>query len=112
MRDLSERCKTGTPDPRDQPEDWQSVVRTQSLEGNGWGHAARLQVEWLRRTLGPEDSRALRTLEWVGVAAADLGSPLESILRYKCLVLVAVTLKRRSMRSAPPRSWQPFSTPL
>ena len=79
---------------------------------NGWRHAARLQVEWLRRTLGPEDSRALLTLEWVGVAAHDLGSPLESILRYKCLVLVAVTLKRRSMRSAPPRSCLGLSAAL
>jgi hypothetical protein len=58
------------------------------------------QVAWLRQKLGPEDSNMVAALKWIGVLTNDVDTPLEAALRFKCLILVAVTLKRRSLRSA------------
>jgi hypothetical protein len=56
------------------------------------------QVAWLRRKLGPEEGGLVAALKWVGVLTKDAATPLEAALRFKCLILVAVTLKRRSLR--------------
>ena len=55
------------------------------------------QVTWLREKLGSDGSLAMKTLEWAGVASKHPAS-LEILLRFKCLILVAVALKRRSVR--------------
>jgi hypothetical protein len=56
------------------------------------------QVAWLRQKLGPEEGGLVAALKWLGVLTDDPSTPLETALRYKCLILVAVTLKRRSLR--------------
>ena len=52
---------------------------------------------WLRQKLGSETSLAMKTLQWAGVASKGSTS-LEVLLRFKCLILVSVALKRRSIR--------------
>ena len=59
-----------------------------------------VQVVWLREKLGFDGSLAMKTLEWAGVASRQQYS-LEALLRFKCLILVAVSLKRRSVRWVP-----------
>ncbi|KAK9824077.1 hypothetical protein WJX72_007565 [[Myrmecia] bisecta] len=57
------------------------------------------QVGWLRDFLGGPDSWLVQLLIWVGLRPIGRDAlNLEATLRTKCLLLVAVTLKRRTQR--------------
>lgn len=58
-----------------------------------------MQVEWLRQLLGSEDCLVYKAVVWTGIQDVPRGArPLEAVLRSKCIVLLAVTMKRRAVR--------------
>lgn len=60
-----------------------------------------VQVDWLRHLLGSHDFIAFKAVTWAGVKdVPQRAGPLEAVLRSKCIVLLAVTMKRRSVRYA------------
>lgn len=48
--------------------------------------------------LGPPAGLPRRAARYAGLLPAGAATSLEALLRLKCLVLIAVTLKRRSLR--------------
>ena len=59
------------------------------------------QVGWLKQFLGDPDSTANKLVAWAGVEGVpSRAGPLEAVLRAKCILLLAVTLKRRAVRWA------------
>lgn len=58
------------------------------------------QVGWLRGFLGPPGDAARQALRYAGVLDPTAAGT-EWALRSRCLLLIAVCLKRRSMRRAP-----------
>ena len=62
-------------------------------------YALGVQVDWLRGFLGGHDSILAKAVLWAGIQpVASRASPLEAALRSKCILLLAVTLKRRAVR--------------
>lgn len=58
-----------------------------------------IQVDWLRGFLGPEGSTLTKAVLWAGIQPVpSRAGPLEAALRSKCVLLLAVTLKRRAVR--------------
>ena len=58
-----------------------------------------VQVDWLRGLLGPEGSALAKAVRWAGIQPVpSRAGPLEAALRSKCVLLLAVTLKRRAVR--------------
>ena len=57
------------------------------------------QVGWLRSLMGPPEGSVRHYLEYAGILD-PVGSTTELALRHKCLLLVAVCLKQRSLRRA------------
>ena len=50
--------------------------------------------------LGSRDSLQMRLTTYLGLLPAGITLSMEALLRFKALVLIAVTVKRRSLRSA------------
>ena len=48
--------------------------------------------------LGSKESLPLRIVTYLGLLPAGVGISMEALLRFKALVLIAVTVKRRSLR--------------
>ena len=48
--------------------------------------------------LGSRDSLPMRIITYLGLLPAGAGLAMEALLRFKALVLIAVTVKRRSLR--------------
>lgn len=59
-----------------------------------------MQVSWVSSYLGSSTSLQMRIITYLGLLPAGVGLPMEALLRFKALVLIAVTVKRRSLRSA------------
>lgn len=58
-----------------------------------------MQVQWLQRFLGSPDSILHKAVLWAGIQdVPNRAGPLEAVLRSKCILLLAVTLKRRAVR--------------
>ena len=58
-----------------------------------------VQVDWLRGFLGAEGSTLTKAVLWAGIQPVpSRAGPLEAALRSKCILLLAVTLKRRAVR--------------
>ena len=56
-------------------------------------------MDWLRGFLGAEGTTLARAVLWAGVRRIpSRAGPLEAALRSKCILLLAVTLKRRAVR--------------
>ena len=62
-------------------------------------HHACVQVPWVSSYLGPSDSLQARIIKYLGLLPAGVPLSMEALLRFKALVLIAVTVKRRSLRS-------------
>lgn len=83
-----------------------------------YAHLAYLgvQVDWLRGFLGGEGSTLAKAILWAGIQPVpSRAGPLEAVLRSKCILLLAVTLKRRAVRLplvAPSPSFPSSPTPL
>ena len=61
-----------------------------------------MQVEWVCEFLGPADALATRIVLYTGLFPCGLGASLEALLQAKCCVLIAITIKRRSLRQVSP----------
>ena len=48
--------------------------------------------------LGSKESLPMRIVTYLGLLPAGVGIAMEALLRFKALVLIAVTVKRRSLR--------------
>ena len=48
--------------------------------------------------LGSSDSLQMRIVKYLGLLPAGVSLSMEALLRFKALVLIAVTVKRRSLR--------------
>ncbi len=60
-----------------------------------------LQVDWLQQFLGSPDSILSKAVLWAGIQAVpSRAAPMEAVLRSKCILLLAVTWKRRAVRLA------------
>ena len=60
-----------------------------------------VQVDWLKGFLGGNDSILVKAMLWGGIQdVPSRAGPLEAALRSKCILLLAVTLKRRAVRYA------------
>ena len=59
------------------------------------------QVAWVCDLLGPPKSLPRRLALYLGLVPVGSGITLEALLRFKCLALVAIILKWRSLRWAP-----------
>ena len=57
-----------------------------------------LQVHWVSSYLGSKDSLQMRIITYLGLLPAGARLSMEALLRFKALVLIAVTVKRRSLR--------------
>ena len=58
-----------------------------------------LQVDWLQQFLGSPDSKLSKAVVWAGIQAVpSRAAPMEAVLRSKCILLLAVTMKRRAVR--------------
>ncbi|KAK9858804.1 hypothetical protein WJX84_000839, partial [Apatococcus fuscideae] len=58
-----------------------------------------LQIPWVQALLGPPDGNPVKMAEWLGLRVSSPSrSNLESALRTKFLLLLAVNLKQRSLR--------------
>ena len=58
-----------------------------------------VQVDWIRGFLGVEGSTLAKAVLWAGIQPVpSRAGPLEAALRSKCVLLLAVTLKRRAVR--------------
>ena len=60
---------------------------------------AIVQVPWVSSYLGSSDSLQMRIIKYLGLLPAGVTLSMEALLRFKALVLIAVTVKRRSLRS-------------
>ena len=60
---------------------------------------ASVQVPWVSGYLGSGDSLQMRIVKYLGLLPAGVPLSMEALLRFKALVLIAVTVKRRSLRS-------------
>ena len=58
-----------------------------------------VQVPWVSSYLGSSDSLQMRIIKYLGLLPAGVRLSMEALLRFKALVLIAVTVKRRSLRS-------------
>ena len=58
-----------------------------------------VQVPWVSSYLGSGDSLQMRITKYLGLLPAGVPLSMEALLRFKALVLIAVTVKRRSLRS-------------
>ncbi len=56
------------------------------------------QVPWVSSYLGSRDSMQMRIITYLGLLPAGAKLSMEALLRFKALVLIAVTVKRRSLR--------------
>jgi len=57
------------------------------------------QVDWLQQFLGSHDSILSKAVMWAGIQGIpSRAAPMEAVLRSKCILLLAVTLKRRAVR--------------
>ena len=56
------------------------------------------QVQWICDRAGPPDGLPARIVRYLGLLSCGSGRTLEMLLRAKCLILIAITLKRRSLR--------------
>ncbi|CAL8464921.1 g4456 [Coccomyxa elongata] len=56
------------------------------------------QVQWICDRAGPPDGLPARIVRYLGLLSCGSGQTLEMLLRAKCLILIAITLKRRSLR--------------
>ena len=77
---------------------WTSVQRCNAHLGYKWVDI--LQVAWICDLLGPPKGVPRRLALYLGLVPAGAGPNLEVLLRFKCLVLIAVILKWRSLRWA------------
>ena len=58
-----------------------------------------MQVDWLRQMLGSNESIVVKTVIWAGIEdVPQKAGPMETVMRSKCLLLFAVTMKRRAVR--------------
>lgn len=58
-----------------------------------------MQVDWLKGFLGGNDSILVKAVLWAGIEdVPSRAGSLEAALQSKCILLLAVTLKRRAVR--------------
>jgi hypothetical protein len=57
-----------------------------------------VQVSWVSSYLGSKESLPMRIVTYLGLLPAGVHISMEALLRFKALVLIAVTVKRRSLR--------------